>query len=88
MTPTLLVSVTVLLYLAAGLGREFLTVSYYKAISSRKKYSASGLAGGIELWDFLVLATIIKSDWNPILILAYVAGTMLGTQLSMRIFDK
>ena len=66
-------------YFAAGLGREFLVVSYYRQIASARAYSASGLAGGIELFDFLVLATIIKSGWSPALIAAYVIGTMIGT---------
>jgi hypothetical protein len=66
-------------YFAAGLGREFLVVSYYRQIARARAYSASGLAGGIELFDFLVLATIIQSGWSPTLIAAYVIGTMIGT---------
>ena len=74
MNPLLIVG-----YFAAGLGREFLVVSYYRQIARARAYSASGLAGGIELFDFLVLATIIQSGWSPILIAAYVIGTMIGT---------
>lgn len=84
MNPILLMAGTVLLYFVAGLVREVLTVSYYKSVIRKRDYSASGLAGGIEAYDFLVLATIIKSGWNPVLITAYVAGTMLGTFLSVR----
>jgi hypothetical protein len=71
-------------YFAAGLAREFLVVSYYRQIARARASSASGLAGGIELFDFLVLATIIKSGWSPVLIAAYVAGTMLGTFVAIK----
>lgn len=71
-------------YFAAGLGREFLVVSYYRQIARARASSASGLAGGIELFDFLVLATIIKSGWSPVLIAAYVIGTMIGTFVAVK----
>jgi hypothetical protein len=71
-------------YFAAGLGREFLVVSYYRQIARARAYSASGLAGGIELFDFLVLATLITSGWSPVLIAAYVVGTMTGTFIAIR----
>ena len=71
-------------YFAAGLGREFLVVSYYRQIARARAYSASGLAGGIELFDFLVLATIIQSGWSPELIAAYVIGTMIGTFVAIK----
>jgi len=71
-------------YFAAGLGREFLVVSYYRQIARARAYSASGLAGGIELFDFLVLATIIQSGWSPPLIAAYVIGTMIGTFVAIK----
>ena len=71
-------------YFAAGLGREFLVVSYYRQIARARAYSASGLAGGIELFDFLVLATLITSGWSPVLIAAYVIGTMIGTFIATK----
>jgi hypothetical protein len=73
-------------YCLAGLSREFLVVAYYRKISRSRAYSASGLAGGIELFDFLVLATIIQSGWNPVLLGAYTLGVMLGTYFSIRTF--
>jgi hypothetical protein len=84
MTPTLFVhAVTVLLYMAAGAFREVLVVQYYKSVGKDKKYSASGLAGAIELYDLLVLATVIQSGWNPVLLAVYVTGVMVGTFLGM-----
>ena len=71
-------------YFAAGLGREFLVVSYYRQIARARASSASGLAGGIELFDFVVLATLITSGWSPVLIAAYVIGTMLGTFVAIK----
>ena len=73
-------------YCLAGLAREFLVVAYYRKISKSRAYSASGLAGGIELFDFVVLATIIQSGWNPVLLAAYTIGVMLGTFFSIRTF--
>jgi hypothetical protein len=84
MSPTLFVLVmTGLLYLAAGAFREILVVTYYRLIVKDKRYSVSGLAGGIELYDLLVLATVIKSGWNPVLLGSYVIGVMVGTFLGM-----
>ena len=76
----------IMAYCLAGLAREFLVVAYYRKISKSKAYSASGLAGGIEAYDFFVLATVIKSGWNPFLLGAYVIGVMLGTFFSIRTF--
>jgi hypothetical protein len=75
---------SVLLYFVAGFFREALTVSYYRAVGRKRDYSASGLAGGIELYDFLVLAAVIRSGWNPVLLVAYTVGVMLGTFVSIR----
>ena len=84
MNPNLLVYlVTILLYFAAGMTREILVVSYYRSVGKDKKYSASGLAGGLELYDFLVLATVIKSGWNPLLLAGYTAGVIVGTYMGM-----
>jgi hypothetical protein len=73
------------LYFAAGFGREVLCVLYYRAVSTRRPLRASGLAGGIELYDLLVLASIIRSGWNPILLIAYTAGVVGGTFCATRI---
>jgi hypothetical protein len=84
MSQTLMVTlVTALLYLAAGAFREVLVVTYYKLIGRDKRYSVSGLAGAIEAYDLLILATVIKSGWNPVLMAGYVAGVCLGTFIGM-----
>jgi hypothetical protein len=84
MSQTLFVSIiTALLYLAAGAFREALVVQYYKLIAKNRRYAVSGLAGGVELYDLLVLATVIKSGWNPVLLGAYVIGVMVGTFIGM-----
>lgn len=84
MSQTLFVSVmTVLLYMAAGAFREALVVSYYRLIAKNKRWSVSGLAGGIELYDLLILGMVIKSGWNPILLAGYVIGVMIGTAIGM-----
>ena len=86
MNPTLFVLVmTGPLYFAAGFFREVICVLYYRAVSTKAPLKASGLAGGLELYDLLVLASIIKSGWNPILLLAYVAGVVGGTYFATRI---
>jgi hypothetical protein len=72
------------MYLAAGAFREGLCVSYYRAVSTKRPLSASGLAGGIELFDLIVLAAIFRSGFNPILMLAYTIGVMLGTFAAAR----
>jgi hypothetical protein len=68
-----------LAYFAAGAFREAACVSYYRAVSRRRHFAVSGLAGGLELWDFLVLALIIQSGWSVPLIAAYTLGVMAGT---------
>jgi hypothetical protein len=54
-------------------------------VSKKKDYSASGLAGGIELYDFLILAAVIRNGWNPALLIAYTCGVMAGTFYTIRI---
>jgi hypothetical protein len=72
-------TMTVLLYFAAGFLREVLCVLYYRAVSTKHPLKASGLAGGLELYDLLVLASIIQSGWNPVLLMGYVGGVFWGT---------
>jgi len=67
------------LYLAAGAFRESIVVLYYRAISMKRPLSASGLAGGIEFFDLIVLAAIFRSAFNPILMVAYTIGVIIGT---------
>ena len=82
-SPLLPVLATCLLYLTAGAFREAVVVSYYRAIAKNKRFSASGLAGGIELYDLVVLYAILKSGWSPILLGSYVIGVVVGTYLGM-----
>jgi hypothetical protein len=81
--PLLPIVIAGLLYFVAGAFREVLVVTYYRLIAKNKRYSVSGLAGAIELYDLLVLATVIKSGWNPVLLGTYVIGVMVGTFLGM-----
>jgi hypothetical protein len=83
MSPTLLMVSVALAYMAAGAFREVLVVTYYRLIAKNKRYSVSGLAGGIEAYDLLVLALVIQSGWSPLLMGSYVIGVMLGTFLGM-----
>jgi hypothetical protein len=68
-----------LVYFAAGAVREVLVVSYYRSVSKKKDFAASGLAGGLELYDVAILAAIIGSGWSIPLIVAYTMGVMVGT---------
>lgn len=79
MSPLLSIVIASALYLAAGAFREFIVVCYYKSVTARRAGSASGLAGGIELFDLVILAAIFRSGFNPILMLAYTAGVVCGT---------
>jgi hypothetical protein len=85
MTQTLFITtMTAILYFAAGFLREVLCVLYYRSVSAKRPLKASGLAGGLELYDLLVLASIIQSGWNPVLLLAYVGGVVGGTYFATR----
>jgi len=79
--PPLLIAAA--LYMAAGAFREVLVVTYYRLIAKNRRYSVSGLAGGIEAYDLLVLALVIQSGWSPLLMGSYVIGVMIGTFLGM-----
>lgn len=83
MNPTLLMVSVALAYMAAGAFREVLVVTYYRLIAKNKRYSVSGLAGGIEAYDLLVLALVIRSGWSPLLLVSYTLGVMIGTFLGM-----
>jgi len=72
-------SLLLLAYFAAGALREFVVVLYYRSVSDRKDFAASGLAGGLELYDVAILAAIIGSGWSIPLIAAYTGGVMVGT---------
>jgi len=83
-SPLPVIAATLLAYFAAGGFREILCVSYYRAVSKKKDYAASGLAGGLELYDVLILALIIRSGWSPLLIGTYTCGVIVGTFLGTR----
>jgi hypothetical protein len=83
MNPLLLTIAVALAYMTAGAFREVLVVTYYRLIAKNKRYSVSGLAGGIEAYDLLVLALVIQSGWSPLLMGSYVVGVMLGTLIGM-----
>ena len=72
-----------LAYLAAGAARECVVVWYYLAVSTKRPLLASGLAGVIELFDLLVLVTILTnwSLWNAV---AYAVGVVAGTALAVK----
>lgn len=84
MTPLLSMVIASALYLAAGAFREFIVVLYYKSVTARKAGSASGLAGGIELFDLIILAAIFRSGFHPILMGAYTIGVVAGTYISTK----
>lgn len=70
------------LYFLAGAMKEALVVLYYKAMGKhgrKARWYASGLAGGIDAYDWLVLVTVLKSEWTVELIIAYILGVMVGT---------
>lgn len=72
------------LYLAAGAFRESVVCFYYRKVVDRKALSASGLAGGIEFFDIVVLAAIFRSGFHPALMASYAVGVMIGTYIGAR----
>lgn len=72
-------------YCVAGAFRECLVIFYYRAISRKRDYAASGLAGGIEFYDLIVLASIIQGGWSLPLMISYTIGVMLGTFWATRL---
>ena len=84
MTSPLSFVVASALFMAAGAFRESIVVVYYHRVVARKSLSASGLAGGIELFDLLVLASIFKSGFHPVLLVAYTIGVVIGTYLGTK----
>jgi hypothetical protein len=83
--PLLSLVIPALLYFSAGAFREIMCVFYYRAIGRKKDYAASGLAGGIEFYDLIVLSVIIRSGWSVPLMVAYTLGVMVGTFFSTRV---
>ena len=84
MSPLLSMVIASALYMAAGAFRETLCVLYYRAVSLKLPLKSSGLAGGIEVYDLLILAAIFRSGFHPVLMGAYAVGVMVGTYLSTR----
>ena len=84
MSPLLSMVIASALYMAAGAFREILVVRYYGAVSGKKAWRASGLAGAIEVYDLIVLAAIFQSGFHPILMASYAGGVVLGTYFGTR----
>ena len=84
MNPLLGLVAVAMAYFSAGAFREVICVSYYRSVSRKKDYAASGLARGLELYDILILSLIIKSGWSPMLIASYTAGVVVGTFVGTR----
>ena len=84
MSPLLTMVIASAMYLAAGAFREFIVVCYYQKVTAKKAGPASGLAGGIELFDLIVLAAIFRSGFHPVLMAAYTLGVVIGTYVSTR----
>lgn len=79
MTPYLLP-----VYFCTGLVRDALGCLYYLAVSKEKAKKAGLLAGGIELFDLLVIVSIAKMGWPLELGVAYAFGTALGTYMVIK----
>jgi multidrug transporter EmrE-like cation transporter len=69
------------LYFLAGVGGDFLIARYYLAMSRRSRFSASGLAIVITLFNFYVLGRIVVNENVPLQI-AFALGTGIGTLLA------
>lgn len=82
MPTSLLLSLAI--YFVAGMVRDGLTVLYYRSVSLRWVLSASTISGLITFYDYLVIVNLIVSQSIPAVI-AYGAGTALGTYIAMRI---
>ena len=76
-----------ILYLAAGVCRESVVCFYYRKVTDKKPLAASGLAGGIEFFDLVILAAIFRSGFHPALMISYTVGVIIGTYLGTR-FSK
>jgi hypothetical protein len=69
------------LYFAAGIAGDFLIARYYIAMSRHSRFSASGLAIAITLFNFYVLGRIVVNENVPLLI-SFAFGTGIGTLLA------
>jgi multidrug transporter EmrE-like cation transporter len=69
------------LYFLAGVGGDFLIAKYYLCMSRRSRFSASGLAIVITLFNFYVLGRIVVNENVPLQI-AFALGTGIGTLLA------
>lgn len=76
-------SLRLTLYFLAGVGGDFLIARYYLAMSRRARFSASGLAVVITLFNFYVIGRIVVNENVPLQI-AFALGTGIGTLLAFR----
>lgn len=70
-----------ILYFLAGVGGDYLIARYYLAMSRSARFSASGLAVVITLFNFYVLGRIVVNENVPLQI-AFALGTGIGTLLA------
>jgi multidrug transporter EmrE-like cation transporter len=70
-----------ILYFLAGVGGDFLIAKYYICMSRSARFSASGLAIVITLFNFYVLGRIVVNENVPLQI-AFALGTGIGTLLA------
>lgn len=71
-------SLRLILYFLAGAGSDFLIARYYLAMSRSARFSASGLAVVITLFNFYVIGRIVVNE-NFALQIAFALGTGIGT---------
>lgn len=74
-----------LIYFVAGAFRDALSTLYYRAVT-RLKFRAMLWTGTIEIFDFVVFATLLVG-WHASrvpCIICYVIGAMIGTGLVIK----
>lgn len=74
---------TCLIYFCIGLARDAAAALYYRSISERRAGRAGGVGGFITAFDLSVYGLLIRS-WSPELVVAYAAGTGLGTYIIVK----
>ena len=73
---------TFLALFAAGVAQDFLITGWTRAVSSKRKLIASGMAGLVTIVSMLLLANVILVDDERVFrVLALAAGNVVGTFL-------
>lgn len=70
------------MYMAAGFGTDFLITKYYLCLSKHRRAGASALAVVIDIFQYIVAATLIL-DRNIPGAVGFAIGTGLGTWVAM-----